>query len=420
MDKKITVIIPIYNMGRYLEECLDSIVNQTIDGVEVIAVNDGSTDNSLEILNRYSEKYPNIMVHSQENQGQASAKNYGILHAKGKYIIFMDPDDYYPDDKCLENLYNCAEKQQALICAGIILHNSNGTITIREPEHIEKYYHNQYVEVLDYDNIYNHTRYLFNREHIISNNILFPLYRRYEDQPFTVKALALAGKFFASNVSMYVYRIGHKKVKYSLAVCKDMISGVRDTINLCRQYGLDKMYEKCLKNITKTYIVQFYKYTYNGNKELDNLIEEFNNMMIEWKGNEYQPFTREYVIDYRNKSLEYYSFITGIMKSGKPIILYGAGKRAEVFLDICNKNHENILGFAVSKMTGEESYHGIKVQNIRQYDIEDLRKNASVFVTTSLTYRKEIEDVLNEMGFKHIIYPEISMLRLADDIINNN
>lgn len=407
-------------MGIYLEECLDSIVNQTIDGLEVIAVNDGSTDNSLEILNRYRDKYSNIIVHSQENQGQASAKNYGILHAKGKYIIFMDPDDYYPDNECLEKLFDCAEKQEALICAGIILNNSKGDISIRESEHIEKYYHNQFVEVLDYDNIYNHTRYLFNREHIISNNIWFPLYRRYEDQPFTVKALALAGKFFASNIPMYVYRMGYKKVNYSLTVCKDIISGVRDTIKLCWQYGLDKMYERCLKSITNTYIIQFYKYTYTGNTELDNLIEEFNDMMLEWKGKGYQPLTKEWICDFRKKSLEHYSFIIDIMKSGQPVILYGAGKRADAFLDICNKNHENIFGFAISKMPNEECYHGIRVQNIGQYDTENLRKNAYVFITTSLAYRKEIEEVLNAKGFKHIVYPEISMLKLADSILNDN
>ena len=244
------------------------------------------------------------------------------------------------------------------------------------------------------------------------------MYRRYEDQPFTVKALALAEKFYASDIPMYVYRIGHKKVQYSFNVCKDIVSGIRDTMKLCRQYGLDKMYERCLKNITTAYAVNFYKYTYNGNEEMDKLIEEFNDIMMDWKGSEYQPLTRAYVCDFRNKSLEHYSFITSIMKSGKPIILYGAGERANTFLNICDKDHENILGFAVSKVPDGECYHGMKVQNIKKYDIEDLRKNAYVFITASCSYREEIEDVLNKMGFAHIIYPETAMLSLADEIIN--
>ena len=405
-------------MGQYLEECLNSIVNQTIDGLEVIAVNDGSTDNSLEILNRYSNRYPNIIVHTQDNQGQASAKNYGILHAKGKYINFMDPDDYYPDNECLEKLYNCAEKQQALICAGIMLFKSDDKITINEPEHIEKYYQNQFVETRDFDNIYNHQQYLFDREFILSNNILFPLYKRYEDQPFTVKALALAGKFFATNIPIYVYRIGHKKVNYSLAVCKDMVSGVRDTMKLCCQYDLDKMYDRWLKNITSTYIVQFYKYTYSGNKELDDIIEEMNAMMSDWKGDEYQPLTREWVCDFRNKSLEHYSFISDILNSGQPVILYGAGKRANAFLQIYNRERQNIIGFAVSKNVHEEFYHEIKVQNIMQYDTEDLKKNAYVLITPAIFYKNEIEDLLKRLGFMNIVYPDLSMLRLADDILS--
>ena len=419
MEKKITVIIPVYNMEKYLEECLESIVNQTIDGLEVIAVNDGSTDNSLKILNKYSEKYSNIIVYSQENQGQASAKNYGILHAKGKYIIFMDPDDYYPDNDCLERLYDCAEKQKALICAGIILSNQNGIIMTVEQELIERYFHNQFVNTRDYEDIYGHTRYLFNTELIVRNNILFPLYRRYEDQPFTVRALALAGKFYASDIVMYMYRVGHKSVNYSLPLCIDILKGIRDTIKICRQYNLDKMYERCLKNMSSLQVVPFYRYSYRGSKQIDNIIEEIESILSEWKEAKHQPLTRSSICNLRKENLEYHSLILRILRSRHPVILYGAGKRADDFLHIFSQELQNVIGFAVSNALDEKLHQGIKMRNPKQYNTEELRKNAYVLVTTSEAYWKDIADTLEEIGFENIVYMEMPRLWWADTLLND-
>lgn len=99
----VSVIIPVYNVERYLEECLDSVFNQTYKHIEVIAINDGSTDNSLNILNEYSKKHSNLKVINQENQGQAAARNKGISEASGEYVHFLDSDDYLAPDT-FENL----------------------------------------------------------------------------------------------------------------------------------------------------------------------------------------------------------------------------------------------------------------------------------------------------------------------------
>lgn len=90
---KVSVVIPVYNVEDFLEECLDSIVNQTLKDLEIICVNDGSTDNSLEILNKYSEKDDRFTIISQENGGHAAATNRGIELAKGEYLFLMDSDD---------------------------------------------------------------------------------------------------------------------------------------------------------------------------------------------------------------------------------------------------------------------------------------------------------------------------------------
>lgn len=106
---KVSVIIPVYNTEDYLNECLDSIVNQSLKDIEIICINDGSTDNSLKILNKYANIDDRFNVFSQENKGQGSARNFGLKHAKGKYIYFMDSDDIL-ELNALEDTYNICEE----------------------------------------------------------------------------------------------------------------------------------------------------------------------------------------------------------------------------------------------------------------------------------------------------------------------
>ena len=107
---EISVVIPVYNVEDYLEECLDSIVNQTFTDLEIICVNDGSKDNSLEILNEYAKKDDRIIVIDQENGGHAVATNVGMEYATGKYLFLMDSDDSLKLD-ALELTYNAAEEK---------------------------------------------------------------------------------------------------------------------------------------------------------------------------------------------------------------------------------------------------------------------------------------------------------------------
>ena len=95
---KVSIIIPVYNSSKYLRDCLDSVVNQTYKDIEIILVNDGSTDNSLDIINEYKEKYANIIAYNITNHGQGYARNMGIRKSSGKYIMFIDSDDYVDVD----------------------------------------------------------------------------------------------------------------------------------------------------------------------------------------------------------------------------------------------------------------------------------------------------------------------------------
>lgn len=114
---KISVIVPVFNSEDYLEKCLDSILNQTLNDIEIILIDDGSTDASLEIIKQYEKKYNNIKYKTKKNEGQAIARNLGIEMATGRFICFVDSDDYI-ENTMLQKLYEYAIKNNSdiVIC----------------------------------------------------------------------------------------------------------------------------------------------------------------------------------------------------------------------------------------------------------------------------------------------------------------
>lgn len=127
----LSIVIPVYNREKFIRECLDSIVNQPVDFsvYEIICVDDGSVDNSLSILKEYEEKFPQITVISQENQGASSARNHGLDKATGKYIWFIDSDDYICENSLKDLLSLLIAKQpEILILDTKIDYNKKGEI----------------------------------------------------------------------------------------------------------------------------------------------------------------------------------------------------------------------------------------------------------------------------------------------------
>lgn len=115
--KSVSVVIPIYNVQPYLTKCLDSIYNQVDDKIEVILVNDGSTDNSLDICRKYAEKYPNTIVIDKENGGLSDARNVGTEAASGEYIYYLDSDDWLAPG-AIKTLYDFAASNNCEIVQG--------------------------------------------------------------------------------------------------------------------------------------------------------------------------------------------------------------------------------------------------------------------------------------------------------------
>lgn len=125
---KISIIVPVYNTGKSLKKCLDSIINQTIQDFEIVIINDGSTDNSEEIINEYLENNNELITYiSKENEGVAKARNLGIEKAKSDYILFVDSDDFL-DEKLIENIMPYVEKNIDIIKFKLQRIDENGNI----------------------------------------------------------------------------------------------------------------------------------------------------------------------------------------------------------------------------------------------------------------------------------------------------
>ena len=102
---KISIIMPVYNQAEFLEDTFKSITQQTLKDIEVICVNDGSTDDTQQTLENLKIRYPFIKIYKTENQGSGKARNYGIQQATGEYIAFLDADDSFLDEKALEKIH---------------------------------------------------------------------------------------------------------------------------------------------------------------------------------------------------------------------------------------------------------------------------------------------------------------------------
>lgn len=120
---KVSVIIPVYNSEIYLKECLDSVVNQTLQNIEIICIDDGSTDASMDILHEYARKDERFKILEQKHLGGGAARNLGLKEAAGEYFSFLDSDDYFELDM-LEKIYlRCSEKKADIGVFGVMCYH---------------------------------------------------------------------------------------------------------------------------------------------------------------------------------------------------------------------------------------------------------------------------------------------------------
>ncbi len=148
MNPMVSVIVPVYNAEKYIEKCISSIRNQTLKNIEVILINDGSKDRSKEIIEDYAKQDSRIVIINKENGGPAAARNMGIKQAKGKYVGFVDSDDYIEPDM-YEKLFEVADKEevQVAMCGykDVNVNNNSSELIVSNAD-FNKIHHKEYIE----------------------------------------------------------------------------------------------------------------------------------------------------------------------------------------------------------------------------------------------------------------------------------
>ncbi len=206
MSIKISIIIPVYNSEKYLRTCLDSVINQTLKDIEIILVDDGSVDKSSEIYNEYLNKDERITIIKQTNQKQGAARNRGIEIAKGKYIGFVDADDYV-DLNFFEKLYETAERYESDMAIASLVKVCSGKKRYKWKFESEKLLISDYDKFILAHQIKNAAPYnkIYKRSFIEKNQIRFKENVFYEDGPFTVQAVYYANKIITVPEVFYYY-----------------------------------------------------------------------------------------------------------------------------------------------------------------------------------------------------------------------
>lgn len=281
-EYKLTVVVLVYNTEAYLEECLDSLVNQTLDNIEIICVNDESKDNSLNILRKYEKKYDNIRVIDQKNAGGANAGNRGLKEAKGEYVALVDSDDVVVED-AYEKMYNKAKETDSDIVCGkprFYINNFQRDLKLRH----EIWNENKTFKPDDYLDIYYDVFYwnkIYRREFVEKYEIYMIPGKLYADVPLVFRSYLFANKITIIKDFVYYWRRrpqnliikgdSETSVSQSLAKIENMEDRV-STYYYLKDYFKEAGKEHIFNHIIKTYLERF-TYPINGILK-DNLFED--------------------------------------------------------------------------------------------------------------------------------------------------
>lgn len=195
---KVSIIVPVYNVEEYLAKCLDSILAQTLEEIEIIAIDNGSTDSSLKILLNYASNHNKIKMFKIQSRGLSNARNFGLLQAEGEYVGYVDSDDFV-DPNMFETMYKKAKEQDSVIVECSLHH----TYANKEyPELIKKYYTQS--ELLCYGRYIVWNK-IYHREWMLESKAQFPLNTIYEDVGFTVNLIPHITKYDYVDIAPYYY-----------------------------------------------------------------------------------------------------------------------------------------------------------------------------------------------------------------------
>ena len=232
----LSIIMPVYNVEKYLNECIDSVLSQTVNDYELILVDDGSTDRSGEICREYAEKTDRIKVIQKQNSGAAAARNVGIKNAKGEYLLFLDSDDFWSGRDCLQILKTEAQKNCDIVMFKAAKYFDGKVIDSYGDYDLKKANSENAAEIFRYmvkehKQLASACNKMVRREYILENGIFFLEGTIGEDIDWCVRVFKNAEKVCAANEILYMYR-QNRTGSVTNAVSPEKLNNLFNTIKI--------------------------------------------------------------------------------------------------------------------------------------------------------------------------------------------
>ena len=298
MQDLISIIIPVYKVEKYIRKCIDSVRNQTYSNIEIILIDDGSPDNCGKICDEYAQKDHRIKVIHKQNGGQSEARNQGLAIANGKYIGFVDSDDYIKENM-FEILHKIMIKHNADMTVCNIVKTNNGTNEYLEDyKNVEVYDKSNAIQELLKDHI---TNYIYNKlyKRELWENIVFPIGKLLEDMDVMYHIIERTNKIVCTNETEYYYLTRNDS---SIAKIDVKITiNLKEIVNKRYRYLKEKRPDLLdLLNITRLFnIIQ-----YHDNLSFCNEYKIYNNREFKEEYNFYKKNFKQYKKQlYKEKSI---------------------------------------------------------------------------------------------------------------------
>lgn len=383
---KVSVIIPVYNTSMYLDKCLTSLINQSLKEIEIICVNDGSTDNSLEILKNFSNKDNRIRIINQENQGQSVARNVGIKEANGQYVGFIDSDDW-ADEKMFERLYDKAKclGSDVSMCSVKVFDEKTGESTTNDPymtlSLFPKVFADKtfnYKDCLDFLFRICVTPWnkIYKKSWIQENKIKFQEGINFEDMIFSVETLIKADKISLVNEPLVVYRkasqTSYSVGNYSQDYKKMDFFTVFDLIEkFLKENSVYALFEDYFLFYKRNHLIYWYKKIENK-KVKKQYYKKLVSIYPDFKFN-------NLVLFFKKRNLK--KKIKNLAKDNK-LVVWGS---ADLVRSVLPKAQKNILGFVDDNVEKQ----GKTIDNYKVYSPQDLKELSPDYILAiTQTYYK--------------------------------
>ena len=285
MKELITIIVPIYNSEKYLERCLNSILNQTYSNLEIILINDGSEDSSGKICEDFANKDKRIVLINTENDGPAKARNLGLEKATGKYISFVDADDYIENDM-IETLYKVLkEKNVDMVRANYDIKKGGKTFFNNEKS-LDKLYDktnmNEFIQNIISENMKSFIWLLLIKRECIKDNFSEEIYI-YEDTNFYLTTLSNVNTLYVFSKIVYHYEVNSNSVSRNAEKISQTIDNLLKS-SLVFKKNLEKYKLNNSKNCSAIHtriinsIINYYYHLYRENNNIKEIINLYNEL----------------------------------------------------------------------------------------------------------------------------------------------